>query len=250
MNTFRNIAVILLILIGGLTETFAQRPETQVNQVAFRKELYGGLSLNTNGWGGNFTYAKFKTADVKRLYSVDFNFVKSPKEYRIFSPGGEDRKSFIFGKLNSFYTLQLGIGSKKMMFDKLRKKGVEISRVFSVGPSIGILKPVYLQIFIRDGSDIIGIQEARYDPEQHLITDIYGRAPNSRGLFESSIIPGAFAKAGLQVEFGKDRERIRAIETGIRVEAYPWRVEIMNNDFNRFYFTELYLSFALGKKNI
>lgn len=250
MNILRTILLVALVFLLSGVEGWAQRPDKQVNQVGFRKEMYGGIQLNTNGWGGNFTYAKFKTSDVKRLYSVDFSFIKSPKEYRILSPGGEDRKSFIFGKLNSFYTVQLGFGSRKQMFDKLRQKGVSISRVLAVGPSIGILKPVYLQIFVRDGSDIIGIQEARYDPEQHFIQDIYGRAPNSRGLFASKIVPGIFAKVGLRVEFSRDRERIRAIEVGLKAEGYPEKVQIMNNDFNRFYFTELYLSFALGKKSI
>lgn len=251
MKSTHYIAIpVLAVLMLFSPEAFAQKPAKERNYAMFRKEAYGGVAFNTNGWGGSFYYSKHQTAKVKRLYTVDFSFVKHPKEYKIYNPLDENSKSYVFGKLNSMSTLDLGWGQKKIFFEKFRAKGVQISANWSIGPSIGFIKPVYLEILKFDGIEVVGIAQEKYDPESHNLTNIYGRAPNSKGLAELKFAPGAFGKLGVNFEFSPMHEGIKAIEVGAKVNAYPQRVPIMAEISNKFLFTELYLSLLFGKKYI
>jgi hypothetical protein len=250
----KSVNYIVIIVLGAFMlsgpDTFAQKPATQRNYAMFRKAVYGGLSFTTNGWGGSFYYAKHQTAKVKRLYTVDCSFLKHPKEYKIFTPLDENSKSYAFGKLNSFSTLDLGGGQKKILFEKERSKGVQVSLNWSVGPSIGFVKPVYLEILKFDGIEVVDIVQERYDPEAHNLTNIYGRAPNSKGLSELKFTLGGFVKAGVNFEFSAEHEGIKAIEVGGKVNVYRKRIPIMAEVDNPFMFLELYIGLQLGKKYI
>ena len=241
--------VLGLLLFSG-HESLGQKPAVEKNYAMFRQEAYGGVSLFTNGWGGSFYYSKHHTAKVKRLYTADFSFVKHPKEYKIYNPLDENSKSYVYGKLNSFATLDLGWGQKKIFFEKLRAKGVQVSANWSIGPSIGFVKPVYLEILKFDGVKVVGIAQEKYDPEAHNLSNIYGRAPNTKGLSELKFAPGGFVKFGVNFEFSPVRDALKAIEIGGKISGYPQRIPIMADIDNQFLFTELYLSLQIGKKYI
>ncbi len=243
----------IYLLLGVLlfpAFSWGQKPAMQRNYAMFRQEAYGGLNFNTNGWGGSFYYSKHRTAFLKTLYTADLSFIKHPKEYKIFNPLDENSKSYVFGKMNSFATLDLGYGRKKIFYEKLREKGVQVSVNWTVGPSIGFVKPVYLEILKFNGIEVVGIAEEKYDPESHNLTNIYGRAPNTRGISEMKFAFGAFLKTGINFEFSPVREGIKAVELGGKLSVYPQRVPIMANIDNKFLFTELYISLQVGKKYI
>ena len=241
---------LLSLFMWGTSITYAQKPEIEKSYAMFRTEAFGGLNFNTNGWGCSFYYSKHKTAKVKRLYLIQFDVVKHPKEYKIYNPLDENSKGYVFGKMNSFATLDFGWGEKRIVYEKLRQKGVQLSLNWNFGPSVGFVKPVYLEVIKFDGLQVAGIAVEKYDPESHNLNNIYGRAPNSKGLLELKIIPGIFFKSGFNFEFSSIRDGLKAIEVGTKVNVYPRRVPIMTNVDNKFIFTEFYLCLQFGKKYI
>ena len=62
--------------------------------------------------------------------------------------------------------------------------------------------------------------------------------------------PGGFAKFGLNFEFSSEREGLKALELGAKVNVYPWEIPIMTAIDNKFIFTELYICLQFGKKYI
>ncbi|MAR68026.1 MAG: hypothetical protein CL833_12335 [Crocinitomicaceae bacterium] len=250
MKRTRVITHFPLLFLCFSTIVYGQKPAVEKSYAMFKKEYYGGISFNTNGWGLSFYSTRHKTAVVKRLITVDFNVVKHPKEYKIYNPLDDNSKSYVFGKLNGFATLDVGLGKKKIFFEKLRSKGLQLSANWSVGPSLGLVKPVYLEILKFNGIEVVGIAEEKYDPESHNLTNIYGRAPNLRGLGEMRFAPGGFAKFGLNFEFSSEREGLKALELGAKVNVYPWEIPIMTAIDNKFIFTELYICLQFGKKYI
>ena len=75
--------------------------------------------------------------------------------------------------------------SRKIAFEKLRQNGVQIAINYSYGTSIGLIKPIFLEVFKYDYSGrIAGISLERYDPEQHGFFNIYGEG---HGLLDSCI---------------------------------------------------------------
>lgn len=238
----------------------AQLPAVQVNEARFTKEFWGGLVMHSQGFGINFNYSKFKTYKKKRLFTFDFVGMKHEKEYKIFGSIDESAKRYVFGKLNSFMIFRPGYGGRKMFLEKLRENGLQIAMNWSVGPSIGLTKPVYLEVLKIDAyGQIIGYSIERYDPEEHNIYNIYGRGPWSRGLSEAMFHIGGFLKLGCEFEFSDDRGIIKALEIGSTVDVYPRRIPIMTDNYNQlinsnnqpinsFIFPTVYISLLFGAK--
>jgi hypothetical protein len=242
------------IIIFGLIQVFTldgvtQLPAVQVNEARFTKEFWGGLVMHSQGFGINFNYSKFKTYKKKRYYTVDFVGMRHEKEYKIFGSIDESAKRYVYGKLNSFMVLRVGTGGRKLFLEKLRENGLQIALNWSLGPSIGLTKPVYLEVLKIDSyGQIIGYSIERYDPEEHNIYNIYGRGPWSRGFSEARFHLGGFMKLGCEFEFSDDRGIIKALEIGAVADLYPHRIPIMTQIENPFVFPTVYISILIGAK--
>lgn len=242
---------ISFILIFNLMVTFAfsQLPAKQVNSVALKTEVYGGVTMHTSGWGATLNYTKFKTVKTKQMLTLDLASMKHSKEIKIQGYVDQNSKDFVYGKLNGFLVTRIGYGMKYTAYEKTREKGVNIFWHWNVGPSIGFLKPVYLDVvnITPNGRISTPIQEP-YNPENHNLNNIYGRTKGIRGLAETKLIPGGFAKLGLEFEYNDDREFIRALAVGVAVDVYPKKVEIMAFAENSFIFPSLYINVMIGKR--
>ena len=234
--------MLLLLLV---TTVSAQLPAEQNNKAGFRKSAYGGIILHTQGLGLNLYFSKFKTVDKKTLFSFDIVSMKHSKEVKSIGLIDENAKRFVYGKLNSLYILRFGYGRKKILYEKLREQAVEISCVWMTGPSVGMAKPVYLEVFNTVG-EVVQIE--RYDPEKHDLSNIFGRGPASRGVSEIKFYPGVFLKLAVTFEYAEYRSGIKAIEIGGVLDAYPQKIPIMTNTKNNFLYPTLYINLLIGKK--
>ena len=243
MNKLRYICGMLLLLL--VTTVSAQLPAEQNNKAGFRKSAYGGIILHTQGLGLNLYFSKFKTVDKKTLFSFDIVSMKHSKEVKSIGLIDENAKGFVYGKLNSLYILRLGFGRKKILYEKLREQAVEISCVWIAGPSIGMAKPYYLEVFNTVG-EVVQIE--RYDPEKHDLSNIFGRGPASRGVSEIKFYPGVFLKLAVTFEYAEYRSSIKAIEIGGVLDAYPQKIPIMTNSKNNFLYPALYINLLFGQK--
>jgi len=222
--------------------------------VIYSHQHFGGFYFHSNGWGGTFTYGKYRGAQKVMLFSFDAMSMKHDKEIKSFNPVYDDSRSYVYGKLNNFYVLRPGIGMKKIVTTKLRPNGVQFGYSWSVGASIGITKPVYLEIgYPSIPYDYLQVE--RYNPDEHYFDDIYGRAPGFHGLDELKIHPGAFAKFALNFEYANTKDRLKGLEAGVALDAYPSRVPIMADEVgdqagavNKWLFQTFYLTLFIGKK--
>ena len=153
--------------------------------------------------------------------------------------------------------LRPGYGRKHRITEKIRKSGVELNYVWAIGPSLALLKPVYLQIGYRvdsrDGPPYDSILEERYDPQRHFANNIYGRASWFRGFNEIKVEPGVFGRLALNFEYAGDNTGIRALEVGTTVDAYARRIPVMaqiEGVVNKRFFLEFYLALQFGSKTI
>jgi len=243
MRKLRYIYGLLLFIL--VTKVSAQLPAEQNNKAGFRKSASGGFIMHTQGLSLNVYFSKFKTADTKKLFAFDIVSMKHSKEVKSFGVIDENAKGFVYGKLNSLYILRLGFGRKKILYEKLREQAVEISCVWIAGPSIGMAKPYYLEVFNTVGEIV---QVERYDPEKHNLSNIFGRGPAARGVSEIKFYPGAFLKMGVNFEYSGYRSSIKAIEVGGVLDAYPQKIPIMTNSKNNFLYPSLYINLLFGQK--
>ncbi len=241
---------LLLTLLSLPAWLVAQQTVYDEQRILYTKELHGGVIAHGDGWGANFFHGKHRTARSRRMLGIEVVGMKHPKEIKSFNPYYEDARGYFYGKLNSVLLFRPTWGRKELLTDKLRKSGVEVNYVWGIGPSIALLKPVYLQIG-KPRLPYESIVVERYDPEVHYPDDIFGRASWFRGIEESTFMVGGFARFGLNFEHSGSASGIKALEVGGTIDAFPRRLPIMaglEGVENKQVFLELYISLQFGRK--
>lgn len=249
---------LVLFMIALSPALFAQ-VDTQIVQtnanlyeeagLLYRNEATGGLIVNSHGFGVNYRRAKHVTAARKGVWEFELVNYRHPKEVKVTNPFYDNAKGYYYGKLNSFFIFRTGVGIQNTIYTKPDKNGVEIRYVAFAGASLGIAKPVYLEILYDNqvpGTKLVVTE--RYDPDKHFPDNIYGRAPFVRGLTELGIRPGGYAKVGLNFEYGPLVTEVRSIEVGFVTDVYALPVKIMATDREQIVLMSLYLQFNMGRK--
>jgi hypothetical protein len=247
----------LILLLPA--SVFAQEALLDKGRTLYSKEISGGITLHGEGWGLHFVHGTYKTAKVRNLLYFEVVGMKHPKEVKSYNPFYEDSRGYFYGKQNSVMFFRAGIGRKIQLTDKLRKSGVEVNMVWAAGPTIALIKPVYLQIgyYTNEQGDLeLGfpyevVIDERYDPEVHYVDNIFGRSSWFRGFGEMGITPGASARFGLNFEYDSENAGIRALEAGLTTDVFAKEIPIMAEGIgntNKQIFFGFYVGIQLGKK--
>jgi hypothetical protein len=77
---------------------------------------------------------------------------------------------------------------------------------------------------------------------------IYGKAPFFKGMDQTKIHPGGYAKVALSFEYADRYNSIKAIETGVVLDVYPQVLPMMAYNKNQQIFASLYLKILWGRK--
>lgn len=222
--------------------------DTILNKVILKKEIMGGAMLYTRGWGVLFRKGFNENAFKKNLWEVEFFGIKGDKQVRVNFYGAyySNANSYIYGKLNKVYNLRTGLGRQHRLNSKPYWGGVEVRFTYYGGFSLGIAKPIYL--YIINQNNFNSIESRKYDPENHFVENIYGRAPFLDGVDETKFHPGAYAKVGLNFEYGQYKTSIKALEVGASVDAYAIPIPIMAFRDKYYYFLNVYINVTFGKR--
>jgi len=239
------------LLLLTLAPCWAQQTIYDETRVLYRKEMLGGIMIHGDGWGVNFYHGRHTTAKDRRMLGVEIASMKHPKEIKSFNPFYEDSRGYFYGKQNTMLILRPTFGGKHQIADKIRRSGVEVNYVWGIGPSLALIKPVYLQIGKPDNFPYDIIVTERYDPAVHDIQNIFGRASWFNGFGEMRIYPGGFGRFGFNFEHSGQASGIKAIEVGASMDAYPVVIPIMaelDDVQNKQFFFQFYLAMQFGKK--
>ena len=243
--------VTILLLISIRLHCFCQTsPNEYVEEkpVLMKNEATIAFFAHSSGIGAEFRRSFNVTGYKKRFYEFDFLGMKHPKEYKTVNQSFDNAKSYVYGKLNTFSILRLGTGLQRTLYSKAERNGVEIRMIYSGGLSIGILKPVYLDILESLGNNQYDVIVERYDPAIHNQDDIYGRAPFTDGITELKFRPGLYAKLGYCFEYAPIFENMKALEVGLALDAFPKEIPIMAYAKNKQLFFTFYITLMYGRK--
>jgi hypothetical protein len=235
---------------GELKDDLSRLKSGEDLNVLYRNESSFGVYMHTAG-GIGLTYRRGKhvTAKRKRMYEIEAQNYKHPKEIKSINPYFENSKGFVYGKLNSLLIVRLGLGIQNVLYQKSDKRSVEIRYAYFLGPTLAFVKPIYLEIKKINPGNVDGPPTTeRYDPSQHSIDEIYGKAPFFRGIEKTKIYPGGYAKFALSFEYADRYNGLKAVETGVNMDVYPRVIPIMAFNKNQQVFISLYLKLVWGKK--
>ncbi len=230
---------------------FSQGEIDKQNKVFFRNEVSVSGSLNSNGWGVNYRYAKRLTAFSSVIFDGDFASIHHPKEIK--SPSiyiGSSGRSYVFGKTNEAFAIRGGAGYQKELFSKFDQNAISIRFFTSGGFSLALLKPVYywkLPEFYPSGEPKPW-EKSRFDPDyMQTVENIFDSASFFTGVDETRVVPGFFARAGFCFEYGSEDRLLHALEGGIQVEGFLNKLPILATKDNQQLFLTLFVTYRFGK---
>jgi len=244
MNLRFLLSVFLFLLLT--LKAYCQDISEDMPKIFYRNEKTLGFQLNTNGWSVGYRYGERINYFEKRNYEIDFSIIKHTKEIKSSSTFLAS-ESFVFGKLNNVFDLRIGYGKQNELFTKRDQGSVAVRYLYSIGPSVALLKPIYYEILYPLNDSVYGVRKEKFNPDIHTSGDISGKSSFFDGFSEIKLVPGAYFKLGVNFEFSQKETIIHALEAGAMVQAYLSDLKIMAvNDNQQFYFT-LFVSYRFGK---
>ncbi len=240
---------LLILAVGVFICALSLKAQGDLNQqqkVFFRNERSFAFLLNTDGIGLSYREAKRVDFLNKTLLEIDAGTLKHPKEFKQSNPYTTGTGSFVFGKLNSVFFLRAGIGRQHEIFKKADLGGIAIRYFYSGGPVLGLYKPIYYKVLYLISSSEYEIREEKFSSSIALPGDIYSRASFTKGLNETKVLPGLYAKAGFNFEYSKEDKVIHAVEVGAQINAFPKKIPIMDTNDNKAIFFSLFVSYRFG----
>lgn len=265
----------LVFLVGMCTFCFAiksseaqvilqpKQVEEKSRGIVYKTERTGGAILNGQGIAFDYSWGKLPTYYRTNYYTVQLGFTRDPREQKqnnnfalsVF----RSSRSFVFAKQNNVINLRAGVGHKKYLSEKARRKGVSVGYNLEIGPSIALIKPYYLDLIFFDdeNSREFDIRPVRFSEETADIflneNDIYGSSSFFRGFNEISVIPGIQAKAGMHFSLGAFDKYVKSFEVGVMGDLFINKLPILvesENISNKPFLLNLYLRAEIGvRKN-
>lgn len=246
---FKIILIYTSILIMMVNSFVIQaQDEFEDTRLYYRTELSVGGLIHTRGWGLNFRKGYRKTGFKNYLISCEIVGMEHLKETKTYNVNVEDASGFVYGKMNALTVIRPFVGMDNEVYGKEQKRGVRIGYVYMIGPTFGLVKPVYLDVAYPTVANVERIATEAYDPDKHQLENIIGKASSLKGLEKSSIYPGLGGKLGINFEYAAFDELVKSVEVGVDFDLFFQKVPIMANTENSNYYLSFYLSFQFGKK--
>jgi hypothetical protein len=242
----KKLLIIAVILLFGSGSLFAQGELDQQQRVFFRNERSFAVMLNTDGIGVGYRGAKRIDYLNKRIFEIEGGTLKNPKEYKLSNPWTQSTGTFVFGKLNTVIYLRGGIGKQHELYKKNDLGGIAIRYFYSAGPVFAIYKPIYYRVLYPISNNEFELKTETFDVSVTQPGDIYSKAAFTKGLNETKVLPGLYAKGGFNFEYSKEDKIIHAVEVGAQINAFPKTIPIMAGTGNRSMFFSLFVSYRFG----
>ncbi len=247
--------VLLLLSITNLINAQRRNANTQntskevVDEENYKSVLSFGLTTNTNsGLLGGFAVRKEIAINNNALHkqfhylNLEIVNVNHYRENSANTSGGGS--NYVYGKQNYLFAIRPQYGREFNLFHRSSEGGLNVNGIIAGGPTIGLLKPYYVQVFYGRGAT----RDEAFDPKKHLPNSIAGSGGFFDGLGNSSIVPGVNLKAALNFELDAFRQSNISLEVGFLAEAYSQKVDMMAFAENKNFFTSGYITVFFGGK--
>ncbi len=242
--------ILTLVSMSAVAQFDTEQSDTITNKILYNKQKTYGIVLHNLGLGVNFRTGKRLSIFKTRMLEFEFVYMKSYKQIKLINPYVINSKRYVYGKSNDVFFIRADFIWKKLLNRKPYWGGIELRLTYGGGLSLGIAKPYYLYIIkdISGSGETFTIVPERFDPTKHSNTDIFGRAPFSKGFNEITLHPGIHLKGGLNFEFGTNNTKIKAVELGSAIDILPGGMTIMYNNADQILFPTFYISVSLGSR--
>ncbi|HXS56806.1 MAG TPA: hypothetical protein VN726_11830 [Hanamia sp.] len=212
--------------------------------ITYKKSFLFGAKLITDGYGAFFELGRASSIKKSMLYQLEISERKNKKEEKVSYYA--NTVPYIYGKVNFFYPVKLGVQQQVLLGNKSNKNGVSVTANYGGGISAGLLRPYYVQV--QQGNQINYIKYNSADSAAFLTSKIYGGPSFGKGWSDMTVVPGLYAKAAVRFDYGSYNEVISAIEVGVTGDYYTKKVPLLAYNPEKQFFFSGYVSILFGKR--
>lgn len=221
------------------------------DDITFEDHSYkGGLIASSNGFGLFYRQTFPAGNGFSKLIDISLTSVRNVKEKSVLNQRVVGNTSpYIFGKVNRLYALRPMIGLQKTLAERISKNSVGINAFAAMGPTLGFLKPIYVDVLTVDPnvpSSYVTVSR-RYEPFSMDPSMINGYSSFDKGIKYSKLMAGLSLKSGVEFNWGTYTSVFRSIEIGFLVDYFPGRPNVLYGIKNKVLYSSFYISFALGE---
>ena len=252
MNHFYSTIFVLLFLLLQIP-CLAQQYDDLFSKV--KHELFVGGGIHTGGFQIKLAYGN--VVNEKRTINIPVEFVEllSLKEYQQTYDGlsitGGAPKSFIYGKQNNFYCLNVAYTEKYYLSAKSESQ-LSMAIKYGAGLALGMLRPYYLDLIYRDNFGRATIIAERYNEDNQFKflnpQEVDGPSGASYGWEELSFKPGLLLQLGVVLDWGATHNILKDAEIGVATNIFFEEIPIMIFEENTPIFINLFLNIHLGHR--
>lgn len=213
--------------------------------IAYKKHFLFGAKLITDGYGIFFEKGYAKSVRRATLYQLEISERKHQKEVKQNNPLASTAP-LIYGKLNYFYPVKLGVQLQYLLGNKSNKNGVAITGNIGGGIALGLLRAYEVEVDKAGQRTFV-----RYDsPDSLLFVNgpYYGGPTLGKGWNHMKVTPGVYIKPALRFDYGRYNDLVSALEVGVTAEFYAKKVpQMLYNKQKQFFFTA-FVCLEFGKR--
>ncbi len=215
--------------------------------ISYTRHTAFGVKLTTDGYGAFLEVGRAKSISKGFLFQLDFSERKHPKEEKQ-QVNFNTTAPIIFGKINFFYPIKLGVQQQFTLGNKGNKNGVSVTGNVGGGVVMGLLRPYQIQIDSTGGGDRSWISYEK-KPVDYFKTNFYIGGPTLfKGWNNLKVIPGVYVKPAVRFDYGKYNEMITALEVGLTAEYYSKEIPQMIAQKQEKFFFSAYVAIVFGRR--
>ncbi|MCX8079634.1 MAG: hypothetical protein N3F09_00180 [Bacteroidia bacterium] len=214
--------------------------------VLYKSEYNIGFRIHQRGMGLYYKRLKHITGLRKSFLDISMTTLRHPKEIRM-NGTAQERKKFVYGKMNSVFSLEALAGYMNTIGRKPDKSSVEVRYAYAIGGGISFAKPYYYQLIPnKENKDIPNYRPFREN--SFTLDSVIGRAPYLVGFDEMKLRPYISAHTNISLDLSPYRNLVKTLQAGIQLNYYPIPLKMMAFQPGEMFMILFSLSFGLGER--
>lgn len=214
--------------------------------IKYRRHAALGLKLTSDGYGAFIEVARAQSVQRGLLFQLEFAERKHAKEEK---EQVDYAATFphIYGKINFFYPVKLGVQQQILLGNKGNKNGVSVTGNLGGGLLLGLLRPYMIDVNNNGERGYVSYYD---DSTLFLNKSTYVRGPSfGTGWNKLKVTPGVYLKPAVRFDYGKYNEMVNAIEVGVTAEYYTKAIQQMafQEKDHKFFFSG-FVAIIFGKR--
>ena len=213
--------------------------------ITYKKHTAFGGKLTSDGYGVFMEMGRARSVRKAVLFQLDIAERKHVKEEKQQGPFSTTAP-LIYGKINYFYPVKLGVQLQYLLGNKGNKNGVSITGNLGGGLSLGLLRPYLLDVDKQGERTFVGYESA---DSSYFLNGPYFGGPNfGTGWKKLKVTPGIYIKPAVRFDYGKFNEMVNAIEVGLTGEFYSKKIPQMIYTKQQQFFFSAYVAVVFGRR--